>query len=665
MKAESGGGIGVNGEESTLPPSWAEALEHPRRAPDVELVGPMQDMAYEDQKWLICFGEANYIQSTKLLYHILLHADGRTPIAEIARLVSAETDAEISADQARWLVMNRLAQSGLLVVPGAPADSSSGGETAASAPEIGPLRPAEAPVLGIRHRLPLLPYATTAPLTGLLKYLYWPPLIVAVTVAAAAVNYRFYSGPDLMHSLKALLYAPEMVLMVIGLDMVTRIWHELGHASALRRAGARYGDIGVALYVIFPVYYTDVSHSYRLNRGERIRVDLGGIYFDLIAMVALYLGYSATGYAVLLLMIGFIGLSILRQFTPFLRFDGYYLLADIVGVPEPLSLVAPFVRSLLPGGSQRGISQIRPKARLALFAYLLIVLGFMTRPFLLLAVAGVQFLTYLQASGRVVLLQFIYAWRHHSVLLQVTASLELLFWSLVPISLILFTSSMARLAYRGLRALARHIHQRFAGRVVLGQTQPAVAAGGATAQPRTAPLPAPQPVMAADGRGSMTPRPAWHARTPMATPSQPHPVRPAPVRAFKEMPKPMNSLLMHVDSGSAAGTGQPDNADAAVERVLERFGADYMANMRPVAEEIARVYSEQVSMQQKMIDDLARRARAVEEERDLLAGQLAGLEFSLVKHSDDLRRLGQEFISRAEAADRDRQATFDLIRGAS
>ena len=66
--------------------------------------------------------------------------------------------------------------------------------------------------------------------------------------------------------------------------------------SAARYGGARPGTIGVGLYLAFPMFYTDVTDSYRLDRRGRLRTDLGGVHFNAIAVVAAGVAYFATGF---------------------------------------------------------------------------------------------------------------------------------------------------------------------------------------------------------------------------------------------------------------------------------------------------------------------------------------------------------------------------------
>ena len=84
----------------------------------------------------------------------------------------------------------------------------------------------------------------------------------------------------------------------------------------------------------------------RLGRAGRLRTDLGGVYFN--AIFALLAGgvYFATGEEAALLAASVQYVIILQQLLPLLRFDGYYVLSDLTGVPDILSRIKPIFRSL-------------------------------------------------------------------------------------------------------------------------------------------------------------------------------------------------------------------------------------------------------------------------------------------------------------------------------
>ncbi len=116
------------------------------------------------------------------------------------------------------------------------------------------------------------------------------------------------------------------------LFVVTLIAHEFGHAAAAARSGATPRRIGFVIYLVWPAFYSDVSDSWRLSRRARVVVDLGGVYFQLVATGAAAAGYAATGWRPLWIAVLFSLAGCLANLNPFFRFDGYWLLGDALGV---------------------------------------------------------------------------------------------------------------------------------------------------------------------------------------------------------------------------------------------------------------------------------------------------------------------------------------------
>ena len=68
--------------------------------------------------------------------------------------------------------------------------------------------------------------------------------------------------------------------MFFGAVVLATVFHEIGHASACRYGGAKPGVLGAGIYVVWPVFYCDVTDAYRLGKAGRLRTDLGGVYFN-------------------------------------------------------------------------------------------------------------------------------------------------------------------------------------------------------------------------------------------------------------------------------------------------------------------------------------------------------------------------------------------------
>jgi putative peptide zinc metalloprotease protein len=138
----------------------------------------------------------------------------------------------------------------------------------------------------------------------------------------------------------------------------------LGHAAACAYGGATPGGMGAGIYVVWPAFYTDVTDAYRLDRGGRLRTDLGGVYVNAIIVIITAGGYAVTAYEPLVLVCFLLQIVVLQQMLPFLRLDGYYVLSDLVGVPDLFRRVGPVLRSALPfRDPEPSVAQLKPWVR--------------------------------------------------------------------------------------------------------------------------------------------------------------------------------------------------------------------------------------------------------------------------------------------------------------
>lgn len=110
--------------------------------------------------------------------------------------------------------------------------------------------------------------------------------------------------------------------------------HELGHASACKYFGIKHGGIGFGLYLNFPVLYTDVTEVWKLKRKQRLVVNIAGVYFQSICLIALLIGFLLTRNDILRYLILIINLGFLMTLNPFFKFDGYWIMSDLLGVPN-------------------------------------------------------------------------------------------------------------------------------------------------------------------------------------------------------------------------------------------------------------------------------------------------------------------------------------------
>lgn len=348
--------------------------EKPELAPDVELIGEMRETGFEDRQWLIRRDD-KFIQLTELLYRVAERSNGdRTP-DEIATEVTASTEWLVTADNVRQLVEKKLLPLGIV---GRRNDYAIAGRE-----EEGEQRSLRSP-LAVNMRQRLVGPRYIEPVTGVLQFLFAPPVLIPVLALALFAHGWLYLIHGVGGGLREMILSPGLTLVVLAVVFVSGVFHEFGHAAALRYGGGKVRGMGFGLYLIYPALYTDTTDSYRLGRWGRVRTDLGGFYFHLIFALGV-MGLSlVTGWEFLLVAVLLISLDIAYQCLPFVRFDGYWTLADLTGIPDFFSQMGAFLRSTVPVQRWRenSLPNLKPWVKGVFVTYVLV-----TVPLLALIVA--------------------------------------------------------------------------------------------------------------------------------------------------------------------------------------------------------------------------------------------------------------------------------------
>jgi putative peptide zinc metalloprotease protein len=123
-------------------------------------------------------------------------------------------------------------------------------------------------------------------------------------------------------------------LVVLVLCLVSILFHEFGHATAVAKYGGTPGHIGFGLYLLLPSFYADVSMIWRFRRKERMVVDLGGVYFQQLSFVVFALLGHFFSTPEFFVVCYFIDLMAWFNLNPVFRFDGYWFLVDYLALPN-------------------------------------------------------------------------------------------------------------------------------------------------------------------------------------------------------------------------------------------------------------------------------------------------------------------------------------------
>ena len=172
------------------------------------------------------------------------------------------------------------------------------------------------------------------PLFGRAGALLW--LCVVGWGAFAAAQHWSELSQDLGHGL----LEPQNLLIIGLVFPLVKALHEFGHACAVKAWGGEVHEIGIMLLVMMPVPYVDASAASAFaEKRRRVVVGAAGMLVELfIASIALMLWLEIQPgilRAVLFNVMLIAGVStVLFNVNPLLRFDGYYILADLVEIPN-------------------------------------------------------------------------------------------------------------------------------------------------------------------------------------------------------------------------------------------------------------------------------------------------------------------------------------------
>lgn len=284
-------------------------------------------------------------------YLFLSLLDGRTTIPQACGLAAAKLGSRApSADDAttisKWLLKNELAYLATEEEPKRKPHRAGGAATSKWSwfKRLNPF--------WIKVPLPKA-HALMSSCARLLNPLFSPAAIllgvglIIIALCVLGLNWADFSASS------AALFLPNNWLGLVVAWVMLKVIHELAHAVACETMGGEVSEAGIVFVLFAPLAYVDVSSCWRMNsRWSRIAVAAAGMYVELlIAAIALLmwsLTDSTTAKFMLYQLVITAGLStLLFNANVLMRFDGYFILADLIDVPNLQSEASLSVRSLL------------------------------------------------------------------------------------------------------------------------------------------------------------------------------------------------------------------------------------------------------------------------------------------------------------------------------
>jgi putative peptide zinc metalloprotease protein len=190
-------------------------------------------------------------------------------------------------------------------------------------------------------RLPLFdPERWLQAMSPLIQRVYslWGAAVVLVILAWGLYE-LVLAGPRAWTQAQDLLQLDNVFLLYIAI-FISKGLHEWSHAMACKRFGGEVRIIGVMLLLFTPLPYVDVSASWaNRNRYERALVGAAGMMSDLVVagIATVIWAHTAPGWGNELaynLMFSAAIYTVIFNLNPLMRFDGYYILADLLGIPN-------------------------------------------------------------------------------------------------------------------------------------------------------------------------------------------------------------------------------------------------------------------------------------------------------------------------------------------
>src|SRR3954452_16356622 len=165
-------------------------------------------------------------------------------------------------------------------------------------------------------------------------------LAVVISAIAALVPYWSDLKTAASHAIDAKTNSINYLWLFLTFCGIKLI-HELGHAFTCRRFGGEVHELGIMFLVFVPAPYVDASSAWSLpSKWQRMFVGMGGMIFELFVAAVCAFVWKYTDPTSLVSKLAYNTMfiasvtTILFNANPLLRYDGYYILSDLLEIPN-------------------------------------------------------------------------------------------------------------------------------------------------------------------------------------------------------------------------------------------------------------------------------------------------------------------------------------------
>lgn len=167
----------------------------------------------------------------------------------------------------------------------------------------------------------------------------WSGLGLWLLVMLGGIKALVDHAPELMDQTQAILAPGNLPLLYLALVLLKTL-HEFGHAYVCRHYGGEVHDMGVMLLIFTPLPYVDATSAWAFReRWKRVLVGVSGLMVELFVAGIAAMVWGATGAGTLnalaynMVFIASVS-TVLFNANPLLRYDGYYILSDLLDQPN-------------------------------------------------------------------------------------------------------------------------------------------------------------------------------------------------------------------------------------------------------------------------------------------------------------------------------------------
>ncbi|MEI8016361.1 MAG: site-2 protease family protein, partial [Nitrospira sp.] len=135
-------------------------------------------------------------------------------------------------------------------------------------------------------------------------------------------------------------FTPQGLALYVLCLVVVKVFHELGHAYTATRYGCRVPTMGVAMMVMVPMLYSDTSDAWKLpSRRQRAAIGAAGMVVECALAALAIFAWNFLDDGVVRSLVFIVATTSLMvgaaiNLSPFMRFDGYYVLSDLLDIPN-------------------------------------------------------------------------------------------------------------------------------------------------------------------------------------------------------------------------------------------------------------------------------------------------------------------------------------------